>query len=105
MRLLLDECMPRRLKHDFVGHTVATVEEAGLKGLKNGQLLNAASGNFDVLITVDQNLPHQQNPVTLNIAILILFALSNRYQDLKPLVPKSLESLKQIRPGEIMQVS
>jgi hypothetical protein len=49
--------MPRRIKHDFAGHAVATVEEAGLKGLKNGQLLKAANGNFDVLITVDQNLP------------------------------------------------
>jgi predicted nuclease of predicted toxin-antitoxin system len=61
MRLLLDECTPHRLRHDFTGHMVATVDEAGFKGLKNGQLLAAAVGNFDVLVTVDQNLPHQQN--------------------------------------------
>ena len=60
MRLLLDACTPRRLKRDFTGHEVSTVEEAGLKGFKNGDLLRAASGNFDVLITVDQNLLHQQ---------------------------------------------
>jgi predicted nuclease of predicted toxin-antitoxin system len=74
MRLLLDECTPRRLKRDFAGHAVSTVEEAGLKGLKSGQLLRAAAGNFDVLITVDQNLPHQQNLSSLNLSILLLIA-------------------------------
>lgn len=48
MRLLLDECTPRRLRGDFPGHTVGTIEQAGLKGLKNGALLLAASSRFDV---------------------------------------------------------
>lgn len=61
MRLLLDECVPRRLKRDFVGYDVSTVEDAGLKGLKNGRLLQAASGQFDVLVTVDRNLIRQHN--------------------------------------------
>jgi hypothetical protein len=51
MKLLLDECVTNYLKLDFAAHEVFTVEEAGLKGLKNGKLLRAASGNFDVLIT------------------------------------------------------
>ena len=105
MRLLLDECVPRRLRRDFAGHTVSTVEEAKFKGLKNGQLLSAAVGNFDVLITVDQNIPFQQNLASFNISILILVAGSNRYQDLKPLAPKALDSLKQIKPGEIARVT
>jgi predicted nuclease of predicted toxin-antitoxin system len=104
MRLLLDECVPRRLGRDFVGHTVSTVEEAGFKGLKNGQLLSAAAGNFDVLVTVDKNIPFQQNLRTLNISILILVTASNRYQDLKTLAPKALDALKQIRPGETLRV-
>ena len=45
MKVLLDECVTRYLKRDFIGHEVLTVEEAGYKGLKNGQLLQAASGN------------------------------------------------------------
>ena len=105
MRLLLDECMPRRLKRDFAGHAVSTVEEAGLKGLKNGQLLRAAAGNFDVLITVDQNLPHQQNLSPLNLSILLLIAVSNRYEDLHSLMPKALRSLGQIAPGEIVRIA
>ena len=55
MRLLLDECMPRRLKREFVGHEVKTAREAGFAGLKNGALLRAADASFDVLITVDRN--------------------------------------------------
>lgn len=61
MRLLLDECLARNLKRDLVGHDVKTVVEAGYSGMKNGALLRAASANFDVLITVDRNLPFQQN--------------------------------------------
>ena len=104
MRLLLDECTPRRLKRDFAGHTVSTVEDAGLKGLKNGQLLKAASGSFDVLITVDQNLHQQQNLAAYGIAILLLVARSNRYRDLKPLVPNALDALKIIKPGDFARL-
>jgi hypothetical protein len=61
MKVLLDECVTRYLKCDFMGHEVLTVEEAGLKGLKNGRLLQAASSQYDVLVTVDQNIQYQQN--------------------------------------------
>jgi predicted nuclease of predicted toxin-antitoxin system len=61
MKLLLDECVPNDLKQDLVGHDVMSVVEAGYRGLKNGELLRAAAGHHDVLITVDRNLPYQQN--------------------------------------------
>jgi hypothetical protein len=57
MKLLLDECVVRDLKRDLVGHDVSTVVEAGFGGLENGQLLRASSHIFDVLITVDRNIP------------------------------------------------
>jgi predicted nuclease of predicted toxin-antitoxin system len=104
MKLLLDECVTRYVKPDLIGHVVSTVDDAGLKGLKNGALLKAAAGNFDVLVTVDQNLPHQQNTTGLQIAILILVSRSNAYAALKPLLPKALEALKQIKSGEIVRV-
>ena len=81
MKLLLDECVTRRLKRDFVGHDVYTVDDAGFKDLKNGWLLRAASGQYDVLVTVDQNLSYQQNLTGLNIAVLVLAA------NLKPSKP------------------
>jgi predicted nuclease of predicted toxin-antitoxin system len=102
MKLLLDECTPRVLKDDLVGHDVSTVEDAGFKGLKNGELLRAAAGNFDVLVTVDKSIPSQQNLAAFGIAVLLLRAKSNRYDDLKPLVTKALAALDKIQPGTIV---
>ena len=104
MKLLLDECTPKRLKLDFSGHTVHTVEEAGLKGLKNAALLRIASSRFDVLITVDQHIPFQQHLPNFPIAIVILTARSNRYIELKVLVPKVEEALLGIKPGDVVRV-
>jgi hypothetical protein len=104
MRLLLDECVTRFVKRDLTGHDVLTVDEAGLKGLKNGALLQAATGSFDVLITVDKNIAYQQNIKSHTIAILIIVARSNAYVALKPLIPKVLEALRQIKPSEVMRV-
>ncbi|MCA1615628.1 MAG: hypothetical protein LC800_16310 [Acidobacteria bacterium] len=105
MRVLLDECVTRYLKRDFAGHETLTVDEAGFKGLKNGRLLQAASGRFDVLLTVDQNLQYQQNLKISAIAIIVLKAERSTYPMLKPLMPQVLESLEKIRPGEIVVVS
>ena len=61
MKLLFDECVPRPLRREFVGHDVSTIEQAGYKSLKNGALLKAASQDFEVLVTVDKNIEYQQN--------------------------------------------
>lgn len=72
MKLLLDECTPKRLRFDFSGQDVHTVQEAELKGLKNGALLQIASSRFDVLITVDQNIPFQHTYPTSKLQSLYL---------------------------------
>lgn len=102
MKVLLDECVTRKIRGDFQEHEVYTVEETGMKGLKNGQLLRSASGRYDVLLTVDRNLPHQQNIRSLNIVVLVLAAERNSYDALYPLVPQVLEKLKRIMPGEVV---
>ena len=104
MKLLLDECVTRLFKRDFVGHEVMTVAEAGYRGLKNGALLRTASAKFDVLITVDRNLQFQQNIRSLRIAVLILVAGGITYDDLKPMTPQLEDALKLIRPGEIVVI-
>jgi hypothetical protein len=104
VKLLLDECVTRHLKREFANHEVHTVEEAGFKGLENGNLLRAASGAYDVLITVDRNLPYQQNLSGLEIAILILSAKRNSYVRLRPLMPKALDALKTIRPQAVILI-
>ena len=105
MRVLLDECVTRYLKREFAGHEALTVEEAGFKGLKNGRLLQAASGLYDALVTVDQNLRYQQNLDDSTLAIVVLKARRSTYPMLKPLMPKVLETLTKIKPGEVVIVS
>lgn len=105
MKVLLDECVTRYLKRDFTGHEVLTVEEAGFKGLKNGRLLQAASSEYDVLVTVDQNLKYQQNLRTFAIAIIVLKAQRSTYPMLMTLMPQVLEVLEKIKPDELIVVS
>src|SRR5215470_19710743 len=98
MRLLLDECVPRKLKKEFIGHEVKTATEAGLAGLKNGDLLRAAEGQFGALVTVDKSIPHQQNLGSFQLVVLILVAKRTTYEFLKPLIPKALEALESSEP-------
>lgn len=76
MRLLLDECVPARLRRALPEHQVSTVVAEGWSGFKNGQLLALAGQAFDALVTVDKNLPYQQNQGTLPVAVLVLDATS-----------------------------
>jgi hypothetical protein len=102
MKLLLDECVVHDLKRDLAAHAVATAVEAGFGGLENGELLRAASGLFDVLITVDQNLRFQQDIKKFQIAVLVLISSGTTYPDLKPLVLGILDALGRIKPGELL---
>ncbi len=78
MRLLLDECIDRRLAKDFIGYDVKTVPQMGWAGIKNGQLLALAEVEFDVFITVDRNLTFQQNLPQFGVAVIVLHTVSNR---------------------------
>ena len=100
MKLLLDECAPKRLRNDFPGHEIRTVEEVGLKGLKNGELLRAAAEQFDVLLTVDRRMPSQQNISQFNLALIVLIARPCRYAQLKLLVPRALNIWRQSKQGK-----
>ena len=104
MRLLLDECVPKRLKRDLSGHEVRTVQEAGWAGVQNGQLLRTADGKFDVLLTVDQGVQYQQKMTGLTISVVIMVAPSNDVDDLRPLLSQVAEALTRIQPGQILRV-
>ena len=83
MRVLLDECLPRRLKQDLVGHETRTVPEMGWASKKNGELLKLAAGQFDIFLTVDRNLSHEQDLGQFDITVVVLVARSNRLLDLR----------------------
>ena len=104
MRVLLDECVPRKLRSELPGHDVKTVAEMRWAGTKNGALLQRAASEFDVLLTVDQGIPYQQNLVGLPLALIIVKAPSNDIKDLRPKMPKVLQVLTTIQPGQVVQV-
>jgi predicted nuclease of predicted toxin-antitoxin system len=104
MRVLLDECLPRRLKALLPGHEVKTVPEAGWAGKKNGELLKLAVGSFEVFVTVDQNLSYQQNLIQADVAVVVLAAGSSRFEDLRPLMPRLLTTLRTIRARDLVRI-
>jgi hypothetical protein len=105
VRLLLDECVDRRLAEDIKGHDVRTVPEAGWAGLANGELLVRAQHEFDAFVTVDRNLPSQQDLSRFSIAVVVLRARSNRVGDLRDLIPQLLAALPGVEPGEATWIS
>ncbi len=105
MRILLDESLPRHLAAEFPAHEVRTVQQMRWSSLKNGELLQRASGRFDAMLTADQNLEHQQNLGHFNIAVVVLVAINNRIESLRPLVPSIEKLLKEIKTGTLRRVS
>jgi predicted nuclease of predicted toxin-antitoxin system len=105
VRVLLDECLPRKLKRALTGHEVKTVAESGWAGRKNGDLLRLAQEQFDVFITVDRNLAFQQDVGQFDIAVVVLAAYSNAIEDLEPLMPTVVRALSALRRGEVLRVS
>jgi hypothetical protein len=99
MRLLFDECVPARLRKALTSHQVSTVPEEGWSGVKNGKLIALAAAKFDALITVDKNLPYQQNTSSLSVSVFVLDAPSNELAALLPLVPILEEALANHDPG------
>ena len=99
MRLLLDECVPARLRRALPSHVVSTVVSEGWSGIKNGQLLVLAAARFDAFITVDKNLPYQQNTASLPVTVLVLDAVSNELVALLPLIPALERELALLAPG------
>jgi predicted nuclease of predicted toxin-antitoxin system len=104
MRVLLDECLPRRLKAHLAAHQVITVPEAGWAGKKNGELLRAAAGLVDAFITIDSNLAYQQHLSDIPFAVIVLTARSNRLPDLLRLVPQVLAALAAAKAGEVVRI-
>ncbi|SRR6266446_5164584 len=105
MRILIDECIDERFRNALPGHDCQTARYAGLAGLKNGDLLDAAEkAKFDVFLTVDQGFEYQQNLTARKLAIILFRAKSNRLKDLLPLVPACLAHMKSIQHGQIVTI-
>ena len=83
---------------------MSSVQAEGWSGTKNGALLRLAGEHFDVLLSMDRDLPHQQNLGSLGLRVLIIRAPSNRMVHLRPLVNSILMTLAAMSPGQLREV-
>lgn len=105
MKILLDHNLDRRLKTDFEGHEVATVQERGWSDVLNGDLLTLAeTGGFAVVVTADSNIKTQQNISGRNISILVLRSFDNRLTTHREMIADAMKALKDITPGEVVEI-
>jgi hypothetical protein len=105
VRILLDEQLPRHLAPYLTGHDAQTVKQQGWAGLKNGALLKeAATAGFEVFLTSDQNIEFQQNLKKAELFVVVLVALTNKLEDLLPLVPSVLVALRDSASGRLVRI-
>jgi hypothetical protein len=104
MKILIDECVPRKFKHSLPDHYCLTVPEAGLAGTRNGHLLLLAEQRgFEVFLTIDRGSEYEQNLSSRSIAVMIVRAKSNQMRDLLPHVPACMIALRSIKFGELIR--
>jgi predicted nuclease of predicted toxin-antitoxin system len=104
MKVLLDECLPKKLKNHINADFVRTVPEAGWAGKQNGELLRLAESEFDVLVTNDQNIEHQQVIERFDLAFVVLVAPTNDIVDLIPLMPELNTIVSSLLPGTVKTI-
>lgn len=103
MRILLDECVPRRLKKHFRDRgLILTVTDAGLSGYKNGHLLRRISGDFDVFITIDKSIQYQQKLSSFDLAFVLLRVPTNDIVDVEPLLPRLFARWHDVKRGTLL---
>ena len=88
MKILLDECVTKRLKKHLEEFEVYTVRELELSGIKNGKLMTyCVENDFDILLTIDKNLMFQQNIDAYPVTIVLLNSLSSKIEELVTFLP------------------
>jgi uncharacterized protein DUF5615 len=102
MNILLDECTPRIVKKRLPHLAIRTVQEMGWTGIKNGALLKLAEEQFEIFITTDKNLRHQQNLAKRKLAFILL--PTNQVPIVAALVPEIEAALNNIQIGDFVEI-
>ena len=102
MRILLDECLPVPMRDCITSHECTAVSDRGWKGIKNGELLRLAEGQFDLFNSADQNIRYQQNLSDCLIPILELS--TNDLRRILAAAPLLQSAIEKIKPGEFHQL-
>jgi alkanesulfonate monooxygenase SsuD/methylene tetrahydromethanopterin reductase-like flavin-dependent oxidoreductase (luciferase family) len=104
MRILFDQATPVQIRKSLQDHIVITAEQQGWSRFSNGQLLRAAEdAGFDVLVTPDQNLPHQQNLAGWKIAVVVLEKAN--WPLIRLALPEVVAAILAAKPGSFTLVS
>ena len=107
MKILLDENLPTKLKYNFgINFEISTIKDMGWLGKKNGELLGLATlNNFEIFLTIDKNLIHQQNIYEFEIKFIILAAMDNKHQTLQPYIDKVKVLLANVEIPKISEIT
>jgi len=105
MKVLLDECVDCRLLRDLADHEAKTLKQVGWEEIDDGELLRLAARHFDVFITVDKDLPAQQNISSSSLAVIILRARTTRLPDLRMLAHRLRKAVANPIRGEFVTLS
>ena len=106
MKLLLDENLPQRLRHELPGHTAITAAYMGWSGIENGELLRlAAAEKFDAILTNDRGLEYEQNLTALPVAVIVLLARANTLEAIRPLLGELRDALTRLAPRSFVKLS
>ena len=100
MTIFLDHCLPKRLRRLLPGHIVTIAREMRREQIANGALLALVQEQFDVFLTMDKGIKHQQNMSGRPIAVITLRAKKNSIEMLTPLMPQVLALLPMVQPGQ-----
>ena len=88
MKILLDECVTKRLKNHLTEFNIFTIRELNLSGIKNGKLMTyCVENNFDLLLTIDKNLMYQQNLDKYPVTIAVLNCFTSKNEELITFLP------------------
>jgi len=94
MKILLDECVPKRIKAHLKNHELFTARELDLGGVKNGELLKyCCAHDFDILLTIDKNMIHQQNLDKYPLTIAVLNSRSSDIKELLLFLPNFMDQM------------
>lgn len=104
MRVLIDECVDPRVKLLFGNLEAATVHERGWDALEDGPLLTAAQHEFDVLVTIDGGIEHQQNLAKVQIGVVVVHVPKNQLAHYRVLQAELLSAVERVRPGQVIHV-
>jgi len=100
--VLFDQGTPAPLRHHLPGHEIQTAHELGWSELLNGDLIAAAEGRFDVLITTDRQMKHRLSLAGRTLAVLVLPTTS--WPRLQPSASEIAAAIAHVRPGEFTEL-